>query len=426
MEFSKRLLARSAASNDNTKHFPARLKFSAPAPIAVYDPSKNHPRQPTTAHSATAKEIPMFFSKQSREREASDEQARARQAELEQLRGRLNDVERERDTLHGELQQLRQDSAMGQGIASGMDSFRSSLSEFRDSFSQIVTTLNSEKEAASRAASRSDEAGAALASIAGNLETLVARMRQASEKVESLFQRAAEIGGIVRLIREVADQTNLLALNAAIEAARAGEAGRGFAVVADEVRKLAERTGAATAEITGLVETIQRETGEVRDVMEQSGTLAERFSAETASAGAGMGELGELAHGMEDSVSRISGYSNIELANIEELQLKLEVYRVLAGQSSTRAEDIPDETQCKLGIWYAGEGRQQYGRAPGYSALETPHRAVHKHAAQAIAHYHAGRKTEALQELLAMEKANLEVLSGMSKIINGNRTAEAR
>ncbi|MBW7860296.1 MAG: CZB domain-containing protein [Rhodocyclaceae bacterium] len=363
----------------------------------------------------------MFFSKKSRERDASREEALAHQAELEQLRGRLGEAERERDALRGELQQIQQDGAMGRGIASGLDSFRSSLSEFRDSFGQIVATLNTEKEAASRAAGRSDEAGAALASIAGNLETLVARMRQASEKVESLFQRAAAIGGIVRLIREVADQTNLLALNAAIEAARAGEAGRGFAVVADEVRKLAERTGAATAEITGLVETIQRETGEVRDVMEQSGTLAERFSAETASAGTGMGELGELAHGMEESVRRISSFSNVELANIEELQLKLEVYRVLTGQSSTRAEDLPDETQCKLGQWYVGEGRELYGREPGYAALETPHRAVHRHAAQAIAHYHGGRKSEALQELLAMEKANLEVLAGMSRILGSSR-----
>ncbi len=152
-------------------------------------------------------------------------------------------------------------------------------------------------------AERSGEACATITSLAETVKT-------SAEKVETLGQRSAEISQIAGVIKEIADQTNLLALNAAIEAARAGEQGRGFAVVADEVRKLAERTGKATQEISSMIGMIQSDTKLAVDGMRAGATQVGEGVTLVHSAQAALQQINDEMDGTIQRVNEISHASN--------------------------------------------------------------------------------------------------------------------
>ena len=342
------------------------------------------------------------------------------------LKMQLAEAERK----HAELQQHASDTGdhcttcrlrvdMLEGVASNLPRFANSLGSALNSFNLLSGKLDDDRVNAQTAAQESTQSRSALEKIAGNLQTMIERITATGDSVEGLSKRASEIGGIVQLIREIAEQTNLLALNAAIEAARAGETGRGFAVVADEVRKLAERTAKATAEISGLVTSIQDETDKARQTMELGKADAASHSAENSNALQRMQHLFDTANLVQDSIASSAHRAKIESANIQELSLKLEVYKALLGVSNLRPEDIIDETQCLLGQWYYdGEGREIFSREPGYREMETPHKQVHEMARRALTCHYAGDATGAIDALQQMEDANLSVMQGLQRMLS--------
>lgn len=151
------------------------------------------------------------------------------------------------------------------------------------------------------------------------MENIAQRVNVSSATVESLGQRSDQIGAIVNTIQDIADQTNLLALNAAIEAARAGEQGRGFAVVADEVRALAERTTKATKEIAAMIKAIQNETQSAVSSMSEGVDEVKRGTAETTRSGEALEDILSRINELTMQISQVATAAEEQTATTQEI-----------------------------------------------------------------------------------------------------------
>ena len=195
----------------------------------------------------------------------------------------------------------------------------------------------------------SHKGGEAVRRTIAGMNTIRETIQDTSKRIKRLGESSQEIGNIVELIEEIAEQTNILALNASIEASRAGEASRGFAVVADEVQKLAERSTNATKKIEVLVSTIQSDTNEAVMSMERSTTDVVGGALLAENAGAALDEIEQVSHQIASLVQNISGSSKEQTSVAGAITKNMHVLREISTKTTESTDGDVERDQQALG-----------------------------------------------------------------------------
>ena len=247
---------------------------------------------------------------------------------------KAQDLKKRRDSLNGELSRLSVQVT-------------ESLSVIQDNLHNNIQDLKEVTRATTTAAALANDSRDTISIIIDELNMLNEKVSNNNDAIGHIASRANEINSVIQLITDIADQTNLLALNAAIEAARAGEHGRGFAVVADEVRKLAERTHKATGEISVSINSLQQNMSEIQTSAEEMNEVVERSSTSIISFEDTLVKLSEGSSNIVVSSHNMENSTFIILAKIDHILYKARAYTtVMSGEQKLTPMD---SHQCRLG-----------------------------------------------------------------------------
>ena len=210
---------------------------------------------------------------------------------------------------------------------------RSAISDVSTSVEVVNGLVHATEDGAHEVARRAHDGAAVAAKVAVEMQAIADTVSASSDQVSRLVASTSEIGQMARVIKEIADQTNLLALNAAIEAARAGEQGRGFAVVADEVRKLAERTSKATSEIGGILQGIRSDTESAVEGMKAAAPVIASGVAQANSAADTLHAIEEQAQETLQKMQALSQATRDQTRRIEDIVSNVDEVMNASGQT---------------------------------------------------------------------------------------------
>jgi methyl-accepting chemotaxis protein len=243
-------------------------------------------------------------------------------------------------------------SSSSEEMAAGANEQSAQASEVASAVEQmsktiIETTKNTTlaAEASKNAGLTAKDGGKVVQETINGMVRIADVVKQSALTVQALGKSSNEIGEIIQVIDDIADQTNLLALNAAIEAARAGEQGRGFAVVADEVRKLAERTSKATQEIAGMIKHIQKDTEGAVVSMQQGTREVENGKVLAQKAGDSLNEIIAGAERVADIVTQVAAASEEQSRTSEQITQSIELITNVTQQSASGVRQIAHATE---------------------------------------------------------------------------------
>ena len=248
------------------------------------------------------------------------------------------------------------------------------------------------------------------------MNDLSQNMGSMTANISGLSHMADKINTFVTTISKISDQTNLLALNAAIEAARAGEAGRGFSVVADEVRALANNTNESANEVSDLVKQIIDTTQLTVDAVEVIQQSNNKLSNGIAELNDEYKDIVSNCDSMKHTIINATTQTFIQTVKLDHVVWKGAVYNHLIGVDKQPIESFADHTSCRLGKWLANEGAKKYGSLSSYKSIDTPHKEVHTTGVNAMKLNAQGDKKAAVTQLSKMEEASERVMQLLDEL----------
>ncbi len=332
------------------------------------------------------------------------------ESQVEHLGAQLN----ERDHI---IVQAQQECGLGNELMKSHLKGGGMLQVIRTGLATSAESLAEENEALKELDEMFGQTHAALSRLDTRAEKIRVQANNSMEAAVVLDKTAMSISQLVSTIQEISDQTNLLALNAAIEAARAGEAGRGFAVVADEVRTLAGKAHAASTQIENLVNQVISQVGSIKETIEDNQHCAEEVSTSSQQIDAVVTDVLKKSGHMQEVIRIASTRAFLDTVKLDHAVWKNCIYQQLEDKNFDAA--VNTHSECRLGSWYyKGDGRDRFSHMRSFSALEAPHKMVHDFGRQAMTSGKQEDMKNIISSVNSMESSSEEVVHQIERLMD--------